>query len=49
MTWQEYYNELIESGCNDHNADNIIGHLMDLYESWDWDAEMPFNPHERRE
>ena len=39
MTWSEYYNKLVEAGAND--ADLVVGRLMDLYESWDWDAQVP--------
>ena len=42
MTWQEYWEALVEKGCNEHNADNIVGDLMDLYEDWEWDNPIPF-------
>lgn len=48
MTWQEYLEEQIAAGANEENALNAIGRMMDLYESWDWDAELPFDPHESR-
>lgn len=43
MTWQEYYDALIAHGCSEANAANIVGSQMDLWESWDWDALVPFD------
>lgn len=41
MTWTELWNEVRKLTSNDTHADNIIGHLMDDYESYDWDAQAP--------
>ena len=43
MTWSEYYDYLLSTGVNPHNADNVVGHKMDLYESWEWDDKIPFD------
>lgn len=42
MTWEEYMEEMIEGGANFENAQNVIGHMMDLYESYNWDDVVPF-------
>lgn len=42
MSWSEYYESLIAAGATPECADNTVGHLMDLYESYDWDAQIPF-------
>lgn len=44
MTWEEYYELEISRGGTPDLIMNTIGHLMDLYESYDWDAEIPFKP-----
>lgn len=41
MTWNDLYSELCRQCSRDSLADNIIGHLMDDYESWDWNAVAP--------
>ncbi len=44
MTWNELYMELsscCSSSCGADHAANIICHLMDDYESWDWNAVAP--------
>lgn len=41
MTWTEFYEELLKQTSHPALADNIIGHMMDDYESWDWDDEVP--------
>ncbi|MEG1725906.1 MAG: hypothetical protein RR313_10980 [Anaerovoracaceae bacterium] len=41
MTWMDLYLEICKQcSCRAH-ADDIIGHLMDDYGSWDWDAIAP--------
>ena len=42
MTWNEYLELQISRGAKPELAMNSIGHMMDLYESWDWDAKVPF-------
>lgn len=42
MTWNEYLELLISQGISLEHAQNNIGHLMDLYGVYDWDAEVPF-------
>lgn len=42
MTWDEYLNLQISRGATPELAENSIGHMMDLYESYDWDSEIPF-------
>lgn len=44
MTWEQYLDLLISQGCNEHNAMNVIGRLMDFYESYDWECMLPFEP-----
>lgn len=44
MTWNEYFELEISRGGTPDLIMNTIGHLMDLYESYDWDAEIPFEP-----
>ena len=41
MTWNELKKALVKQGVKYYQADNIIGHLMDDYKSWDWDAIIP--------
>ena len=41
MTWNELFEELCKQCSCEQNASNMIGHLMDDYESWDWDAVAP--------
>lgn len=42
MSWQEYYDNMIKAGASPECADNTVGHLMDLYESYDWNEQIPF-------
>lgn len=42
MTWNEYLELKISRGATPELAMNSIGHMMDLYESYDWDAKVPF-------
>lgn len=42
MTWNEYFDLMVSRGSNPENAMNSIGHMMDLYESYDWDSKVPF-------
>lgn len=42
MTWQEYFDILVKRGAGEDNAANVVGHLMDLYEQYDWNSEIPF-------
>ena len=42
MTWQNYLDLLMAQGSSFDNAQNVVGRLMDLYESYDWDATLPF-------
>lgn len=44
MTWSEYLDLEMSRGCSYDNAQNVIGHLMDIYEDYDWDNEIPFDP-----
>lgn len=41
MTWNEYLEETINNGLDPDHAMNIIGHLMDLYNSYEWEKEIP--------
>lgn len=41
MTWSELYQKLEDRCSRPEHAMNIIGHLMDDYECWDWDEEAP--------
>lgn len=42
MTWQEYFDLQISRGCDPELVSNNIGHLMDLYGSYNWDSYIPF-------
>lgn len=42
MTWNEYLQLQISRGSSLELAQNAIGHMMDLYGSYDWDAQVPF-------
>ena len=42
MTWSEYFDLEVSRGAKPELAQNSIGRMMDLYESRDWDAEVPF-------
>lgn len=42
MTWRDYLEKLIESGASPDLAEMSVGHMMDLYESYDWDSMVPF-------
>lgn len=42
MTWNEYLDLQISNGATPELAMNSIGHMMDLYESWDWNNKVPF-------
>ena len=42
MTWNDYLELQIQRGAKPELAMNSIGHMMDLYESWDWDEKVPF-------
>lgn len=44
MTWQEYLEYQISKGATPELAENAIGRMMDTYESWEWDEEIPFTP-----
>ena len=46
MTWKEYYNMLVERGAAPDLASMSIGHMMDDYESYDWDDKVPFDVEE---
>lgn len=46
MTWNEYLNTLVSRGATPDLAMNSIGHMMDMYESYDWDAKVPFDVEE---
>ena len=46
MTWQEFYDSWIARGADPDLAMMSIGHMMDDYESYDWDAEVPFDVEE---
>ena len=41
MTWNQLFEELCLQCSCDALAANIVGRLMDDYESWDWDASVP--------
>ena len=43
MTWQEYLDKMIEQGATLDLVQMSIGRMMDLYESWNWNDEVPFN------
>lgn len=44
MTWRQYLDLLMKQGCSFENVQNVVGHLMDLYEDWEWDNTIPFKP-----
>lgn len=44
MTWNEYLDQLMSQGSSFDLAQNVVGHLMDLYEDYEWDSEIPFDP-----
>jgi len=46
MTWNEYLEYLMERGCSFENAQDVIGHQMDIYEDWDWEHKIPFKVEE---
>lgn len=41
MTWNDYLKDAIKAGAKRELAENNIGHMMDLYEAYDWDEELP--------
>lgn len=43
MTWNEYLEVVISRGATPELAQNSIGHMMDLYESYEWEAQVPFD------
>lgn len=43
MTWSEYFDLMVTRGATPELAQNSIGHMMDLYESYDWDEKVPFD------
>lgn len=43
MTWSEYLNSVVAAGATPEIAMRTVGHLMDLYQSHDWDAKVPFD------
>jgi hypothetical protein len=40
MTWNDMQEKMLKNGGKLDMVQNIIGHLMDDSESWDWDAEV---------
>lgn len=46
ITWQEYLEKMIKKGATPELAEMSIGRMMDLYESYDWDAQVPFDVEE---
>ena len=42
MTWNEYFELMVSRGATPELAQNSIGRMMDLYESYDWNAKVPF-------
>lgn len=46
MTWQEYFDMMVACGSDPDLAMNAIGHMMDIYESYNWDAKVPFDVEE---
>ena len=42
MTWNEYLEMLMKQGSSFDLAMNVVGRLMDLYESYEWDDIVPF-------
>ena len=46
MTWQEYYNMLVERGVAPDLATMSIGHMMDDYESYGGEDKVPFDAEE---
>lgn len=44
MSWSEYLELLMAQGSSFEIAQNTVGHLMDLYEDWEWDNKIPFDP-----
>lgn len=43
MTWNEYLDLQISRGASPDLAACSVGHMMDLYESYDWESEVPFD------
>ena len=42
MTWNEYFDLIVEGGATPELAQMSIGHMMELYDSYDRDAVVPF-------
>lgn len=43
MTWNEYLNSVVAAGAPPELAMKTVGQLMDIYQSHDWDAKIPFD------
>ncbi len=43
MTWNEYLNSVVAAGATPELAMSTVGQLMDLYQSYDWNAKVPFD------
>lgn len=43
MTWSEYLDQRIEQGATPDLAELAIMRMMDIYESYGWDEEIPFD------
>ena len=41
MTWREYLEKQIEAGATPEMAEMSVGRMMDLYESCDWNDQVP--------
>lgn len=41
MTWNEFLEATINNGVNPDHAMNNIGYLMDMYNSYEWDEQIP--------
>ena len=43
MTWQEYFDVRVEQGVDPDLIKMVIGLMMNIFESYDWNAIVPFD------
>lgn len=43
MTWQEYFDMRVEQGVDSDLIKMVIGLMMNIFESYDWNAIVPFD------
>lgn len=46
MTWQEYFDMRVKQGADPDLMQMMICRMMDIYESYDWNAIIPFDAEE---